>query len=141
MNNDLISIVVNGNSYRLSPDDSASIEAIEGADRLQLLALLAAIKLQQEQREAVVQRRLQGLADKSAAISLRNPPGRAVEAKYGAIGRDADQRPMSTAEVDALMAELIMEEKKNAKSGPSKKTIYQWIVYSLIAIIVLIVIN
>jgi len=134
MNKDLISIVVNGNSYRLEPGDSVGIDAIDATDRQRLMELLVAIKQQQEQRDAIVQRRLQQTRSAKPAV------GPAI-AKGAVIDRGADQRAMSAAEVDALMAQLVIEEKKNTKPGLTRKRLYQWIVYSVIAIIVLIVIS
>lgn len=94
-----MTVVINGTPYKLDPADSGSLSALTGADRQQLMALLSALQRQDRAAEA---------GQLKAAV-----PATAVNA--------AALKPerMGSGDVDALMAQLIQEDKndRSANSG------------------------
>lgn len=116
-----ITIVINGNAYKLRPDDRAAVAAIPAADRQQLVALLEAV------REA--ERAAQKLAEDSRQLLAWSDP-------YD-IDRVKPER-LGAGDADALMARLVMEENRHKKSIPTRQGVYKWIAIFAVVVVLLV---
>jgi len=114
MEHPVITFVVNGKTFSLRAGDKAALGAIPEAERRQLLALLDALKQQDERAEALVQ----GAVARARATS-RSPQGAAASA--------APPERLGSGDVDALMARLVLEENRNRKPGPTRHDLYKWL--------------
>ena len=124
MEHPLITFIVNGKTFSLRAGDSAALGAIPDAERRQLLALLDALKQQDERAEALVQG-----AVARARATPRSPQAAASTARPERLG---------SGDVDALMARLVLEENRNRKPGPTRHDLYKWLL-GFAAVVVLLV--
>jgi hypothetical protein len=122
MEHPLITFIVNGKTFSLRAGDSAALGAIPEAERRQLLALLDALKQQDERAEALVQGAV-------ARATSRSPQAAASTARPERLG---------SGDVDALMARLVLEENRNRKPGPTRHDLYKWLL-GFAAVVVLLV--
>lgn len=121
MQQSAITVVINGNAYKLRPGDTAAAGAIPTAERQQLIALLGSLREVESESHTVAQ------------------AGRQVSAQY-------TQQPVSqikperlgAGDADALMARLVMEENRNKKSVPTRQSLYKWVAVCTVVIIVLV---
>lgn len=114
--------ILNGNTYRLSPDDSGAIREMPKTDRLQLIELLEAIKIQEKLSEAAIQNATAKASPKAAtAVNITSA---------GITAQQPLQQPkperLGEADIENLMAKLIMEEKNKQKPPISSRQIYTW---------------
>ena len=130
MDQSKITFIINGNTYSLRAGDPEAISAIPGPERRQLIALLEAVKQQEIQAQAVAQRALDKARLDSRARSDASRPADPV-AGPGRLGRG---------DVDALMARLVLEEKRGKKPLPTRQVLYKWIAGLTVAVIVLILV-
>lgn len=106
-----ITVVVNGNAYKLSASDIASLTAVKPGDRQALLVLLEALKHcdkaagQAVEQAVAVARRAQPLVGAPPSISISTETAEPLKA-----GR------MGSGDVDALMARLIAEDRQSRQS-------------------------
>ena len=129
-----ITFIVNGNTHSLRPSDSAAKRDIPADERQQLIALLEAVKIQ----------------DNLANVAIHNAVARATGREHSAsspagIGVVGNSRPpaaerLGRGDVDALMARLVLEEKHGRKAGPTKQGIYKLAAGIAIGLIVLVMI-
>jgi hypothetical protein len=120
-----IIFIVNGKTFSLRPGDSAALGAIPPAERQQLLALLEALKAQEDRARALVQ----GAVDRARATSR---PAHAA-------GTPPPER-LGSGDVDALMARLVMEENRNRKPGPTRQDLYKWVLGLAVAVVLLVLV-
>ena len=106
-----ITFVISGRTYRLDPGMGDAIKAMPAEDRGQLLRLLEAVREQERLSRAAV--------DAAAASVL---------AGGGTTGVGASPKPerLGSGDVDALMARLVMEERRNRKPPISRGSLYKW---------------
>jgi hypothetical protein len=125
-----ITFIINGQTYSLRASDTAALAAIPQAERQQLIALLEAVKQQEERARALVQ----GAMDRARKVSP-GPPGAAASGDYV-----AQPERLGSGDVDALMARLVMEENRARKPGPTKQDLYKWVLGFAAVIVVLVLI-
>ena len=125
MNSSAITFIVDGKTYSLNASDSTAIRTIPAVDRQQLIALLEAIKHQDSLAKAAVQ----------TAVDYVNAPlhgaGKPLQHKAPKPER------LGSGDADALMARLIIEEKRDKKPGLTKESLYK-IVAGFVAVIVVL---
>lgn len=128
MNSNPITVVINGATYRVSANDSSAIRNIPEADRAELIALLEAVQIQDRASRAAIQSAAAGAATSTSPgqPQLTGDPDRHIPRA----------ERLGSGEVDALMAKLIMEEKRDRKPGLTKQGIYK--VVAVFAAIVLL---
>jgi hypothetical protein len=119
-----ITIIIDGSTYSLNPSDKASIKSLPIGDRQQLITLLEAIQLFEKQRHASA-RQAEGKANVAAALANTK-----MDAK----------EPLGSGDVDQLMAQLVMEEKNNRKTGLTQQGLYKWMGITVAVIIFLVII-
>jgi hypothetical protein len=119
-----ITIIIDGSTYSLNPSDKASIKSLPIGDRQQLITLLEAIQLHEKQRHASA-RQAEGKANAAAALANTK-----LDAK----------EPLGSGDVDQLMAQLVMEEKNNRKTGLTQQGLYKWMGITVAVIIFLVII-
>ena len=119
--------IVNGNTYSLSAGDTQAIRAISAEDRRQLIALLEAVKEQERLSQAAVQ-------------AVANQVGIGPEATLTSAPASPSPERLGGGDVDALMARLIMEEKRNKKPPISSGSLYKWLGVTLALVVLLVVI-
>lgn len=114
-----ITFIVNGNTYSLRASDSAAIRDIPADQRQQLIALLEAVKVQDSLSSAAVNSAVERA--KGRAQPASNSPGTVT------VDTPQPQVPerLGRGDVDALMARLVLEEKHQRKTGPTKQGIYK----------------
>lgn len=114
MNKNKITFIINGNTYNLCAEDSIAIAKITAADRAQLTTLL------------------ESLNRHSTEQHTRINPARTFNAP--------SPERIGKGDADALMAQLIQEEKKNQKPILTKLTIYKYFAGFAIAVFLIVVI-
>lgn len=127
-----ITFIINGATYSLSASNAEAIRNIPKTDRQQLMTLLEAVKHQEILSLAAVQK---------AVDSARLPSRSALKAdEAGSPVNYSNTKPerLGSGDVDALMARLIQEEKRNQKPGLTQWSIYK-VVAGLAAVLILIV--
>jgi len=129
MNSGAITFVIGGVTYRLSAGDTNAIRNIPEADRAELIALLEAVQAQDVASKAAVQ-----AAAASATISTSSPVG----ASGGPLPK---AERLGSGDVDALMAKLIMEEKRERKPGLTKQGIYKVVGFFVVVILLFAVLG
>jgi hypothetical protein len=124
MNQPKITFIISKIPYALTATDVEAIKKMPSADRQQLMALLEAIKREENSAQPAA---TQATATSAAA----------------AIPTDAStQSPASkSVDPDALMAQLAMQDKLHQPSGPTKESLYKWVAGITVSIIVLIFIS
>lgn len=154
MQSSMITMVLNGNTYRLNANDRESIGKLSKEDKQQLLALLEAIKQEEKLSEAAVQQALNKakLSTSNSASILCAAPNSTGQANMDGLAKDNSANggtisPQGTdspqgkperlgaGDVDALMSRLILEEKQNQKPGMTSATIYKWAAGIVVAIV------
>ncbi|MDH5387840.1 MAG: hypothetical protein OEY06_05280 [Gammaproteobacteria bacterium] len=126
MNQQDIIVIINKKPYTLNASDVEKIRNIPSVDRQQLIVLLEAIK-----REEVS---TQQMAAKVSAITstISSDTSNVSGSQYMQPERQASADP------DALMAQLIMEDQRNKKPGLTKHSIQKWT--AIIAVVVFLLI-
>ena len=109
-----ITFIVNGRTYRLEPGMGDAIRAMPAEDRGQLIRLLEAVRDQERLSRATVD---------AAAASLLSAT--AAGGTAGAAPSPTPER-LGSGDVDALMARLVMEERRNRKPPISRGSLYKW---------------
>jgi hypothetical protein len=129
MSQPTITFVINDKTFSLRADDTGAIAAIPTAERGQLLALLEALKRQDEQAAATARE----LLDRAKSASNQQP----------AAARTNDPAPsperLGSGDIDALMARLVMEESRNRKPAPTRQSLYRGLL-ALVALAVLLIV-
>ncbi|MDH4039407.1 MAG: hypothetical protein OEW92_05715 [Gammaproteobacteria bacterium] len=126
MENPVITFVVNGKTYSLRASDSAALGAIPQAERQQLIALLEAVKQQDDRARALVQQAV----DKAKAAAQGPQAG----------ARAPRPERLGSGDVDALMARLVMEEQRSRKPGPTRQDLYKWVLGVGVVIVLLVLV-
>jgi hypothetical protein len=129
-----ITFIIDSKTYSLRASDAQAIRDIPSADRQQLILLLEAIKQQDVLARAAVQN-----AVERVQISTKNPlnspeNGGTLDHKVPKPER------LGSGDVDALMARLVMEEKRDKKPGLTKQGMVKWVAVSVVVIILLVLI-
>lgn len=126
MNQQDIIVIINKKPYTLNASDVDKIRNIPSADRQQLIVLLEAIKreeLSTQQATAKINASTSTISD-----DTNNEPG----------SQFVQPETLKNADPDALMAQLIMEDKSNQKPGLTKHSIQKWT--AIIAVVVFLLI-
>lgn len=126
-----ITLILNGNTYRLSANDTQAINQIPKAERQQLISLLDAIKREEQLSEAAVQQSLNKVKVTTQTASNITKPVNISAAPT------AKPERLGSGDVDAIMSRLILEEKQHQKPGLTKGTIYKWMAGIVVVIILL----
>ncbi len=123
-----ITFIVNGKTFSVRAGDAAALGAIPRAERQQLVALLEALKQQDDRAAALAQ----------AAMERARTLSRAPQALVAA----STPRPerLGSGDVDALMARLVLEENRNRKPGPTRQDLYKWLLGFAAIVVVLVLI-
>lgn len=120
-----IIVIINKKPYTLSATNTEAIRSIPGADRQQLITVLEAIK----REEGSVQ---------LAADSILSSQ---VTASTSCVSnQEVLPERLRNGDVDAVMAQLTMEEDLKKKPGLTKQTIHKWMAAVVVCIILLILI-
>jgi hypothetical protein len=130
MEQPLITFVLNGKTFSLRAGDREAIGAIPAPERQQLLALLEAVRQQEEQAGAIARSAL----DKAGVISQAVPG--AAQAHSSSVRPER----LGSGDVDALMARLVVEENRNRKPGMTKQRMYLWLLGTALVIALLLLI-
>jgi hypothetical protein len=125
-----IIIIINKKPYTVSATDIESIRNMPGADRQQLITLLEAIKQQEIPVQVVSQQTVTGVN----AFPLSAPTGNTSSFQPISAQR------LGSGDVDAVMAQLIMEEKLNKKPELTKQSIQKWTVIIAFIILLLVIV-
>ena len=120
-----IIFIVNGTRYTLSASDVSAINRIAEPDRAALIALLEAIRAHEGHSTKTIDAALAPEPVKIAPQSNTQIP------KAERLGRG---------DVDALMAKLAMEEKRNQKPGLTKRGIYTSVGIFAVVVFMLVII-
>ncbi len=132
MNSSAITFVINGATYRVSAGDSDAIRNIPEADRTELIALLEAVRIQD------------GISKEAVQSAATRPAGSVKRSQAELAGHSGQHIPkverLGGGDVDALMARLVMEEKREQKPGLTKQGIYKAVgVFAVIVLLVVVV--
>ena len=129
-----IIVSINGQSYRLCASDIESIRNIPDVDRQQLITLLEAVKgVDSATRDSIQQ-----LAAKVSTSSQSIASALSTDITPDNQGKSPER--LRSGDVDAVMAQLIMEEDLKKKPALTKYTIHKWVAITAVVIILLILI-
>lgn len=117
-----ITFIINKIPYSLNASNVEAIRDMPSADRQQLIALLESIKREETSAHSTVQ--AVAASASTAAYPGNTPAHQNVRLNSG--------------DVDAMMAQLIMEEDIKKKSGLTKQSIQKWL--GAIAVIIFLLI-
>jgi hypothetical protein len=135
MNKSTVTIVINGNTYRLCASDGAAIRNMQAADREHLLELLEEVKRQDSLSQVAIEKAMSRTG--SSPVSTASvAPGEGVTAYRGNASAD-----LGKGDVDALMARLVFEEKNNRKPGLTRQTLYKVVGGFLLVVFVLVLLS
>lgn len=105
-----ITLIINGRTYTLQPGMGEVIRAMPARDRGQLIELLEAVREQERLSRVAVDAATSSVPGTNAAAAMSSPkPER-----------------LGSGDVDALMARLVMEERRNRKPPVSRGSLYKW---------------
>lgn len=127
MNQPKIIVIINKKPYILYASDVDSIRSIPSAELQQLITLLESIKKQES-------------LSQSANQSVDLTEATIADADIVFDKSEIKSERMASGDVDSVMAQLIMEENLNRKSGLTKQSINKWmiIIAAIIFLLVLI---
>jgi len=162
MENAEIKIVVNGRSYSLRASNHEAFQYISEPDRIELLALLEAIKAKSEgveetPLEAKSKRGDQQVSKQSSPAAASKPTSATLsettpspssllkQQAATALGDDpvshaANPTKPGKGDIEDIMAKLILEEKGRQPTGLTKGSIYKFVGISLVLIVILVLI-
>jgi len=122
MNQPPVIVIINKKPYTLNTVDNESLQQIPAEDRRQLVTLLEKLK----QLDAPVQStsRPKTLSSESLQAVMTDPVNQAVNS-----GR------LHSGDADAVMAQLIMEDKLNKKPPLTKHVIHKWLAVVMTVIV------
>lgn len=154
MDQQAITLVINGNTHRLSVNDLDSIRRLPESDRSQLLSLLAVIDRTKPHEQPPSGNKPVGGSSSSLSpakystshkLNAQKAPNASVKAasgkNYTAENRPLGSGDIGSGDIDSMAAQLIMAEKSKQKPKTSKSTIYKWIAAIAIVSILVIVIT
>ena len=141
-----ITIVISGKVYKIEADKPQTLQNIPASHRMQLIGLLETLKSQENRMQQI----------KGNSATAHPPTFNATSAATAIKQTRADQPLNHTAtannlatqstpanerlgkgDVDQLMARLILEEKRHAKPGITKATVYKAMGIILLIIVVI----
>jgi hypothetical protein len=128
-----ITFTINGAVYSLSASDTEAIRKIPASDRQHLVVLLEQVKYQESLSTAAVQQAV----DKAKRYSRSATSVPAVSMQPGQKGGNAER--LGNGDVDALMARLVLEEKRSRKPAPTKRGVYKVIGVCAVVAVLLVV--
>jgi hypothetical protein len=114
-----ITFTINGAVYSLSASDTDAIRKIPPGDRQHLIALLEQVKYQESLSLAAVQQAV----DKARLHSRAAAGIPAAGVQPGQVKGHAER--LGSGDIDALMARLVLEEKRSRKPAPTKRGVYK----------------
>jgi hypothetical protein len=132
MKQPIITFIINGTTYSLCASDTEAMRKIPSVDRQHLITLLEQVKSQEKLSAAVVQQAM----DKAKFYTrdATSVPDAGVQPDHKAIKPER----LGSGDIDALMARLVLEEKRNRKPALSKSGMYK--VMSLFAVVILLLV-
>lgn len=133
-----VTFFLNGNTYHLSATDTQAIKTISKGDRQQLLEILEAIKAVSVVSQSAISHGLQAdkpqLRQGNAGLSSASSIDSQVSQKVDGFNTE------KTSNVDALMAQLMVEDRTQRGEGLTKKGVYTFIgVFTAVVIILILV--
>jgi hypothetical protein len=114
-----ITFTINGAVYSLSAGDTDAIRKIPPDDRQHLIALLEQVKYQESLSAAAVQHAVDRARLHSRASTGAPTAGIPLGQQTGKAER------LGSGDIDALMARLVLEEKRTRKPAPTKSGVYK----------------
>ena len=129
-----ITVVIGNKTYNFHPGDTQAIREIPSTERQQLIALLEAVKQQENLADIAVRDAIERARNLSpmapGTISGRAPPEHPA----------TKPERLGSGDVDALMARLVMEEKNNRKPALNSKSIYKLLIGFAVVVFLLVLI-
>lgn len=126
-----ITFIINGKTYSFSAGNIDAIGTIRSADRQQLMTLLEAVKSYERRSQAVVQQAVEKVRTASRPLTNVDQAG----------GQQLSQSErLTAADTDALVARLMLEEKRSQKPVLTKKSLYKFVAGFAALVIVLILV-
>ena len=129
-----IIFIINGTTYSLCASDTKAIRNIPSVDRHHLVTLLEQVKHQERLSVDVVQQEI----DKAKFYSrdAKSVPEAGIQPDHKAIKSER----LGSGDIDALMARLVLEEKRSRKPALTKRGIYKVIGLFAVFVVLLILI-
>lgn len=125
-----ITFIINAKVYKLSATDVLAISKIPSSDRCQLINLLESVKKYDQKLKLESQNRAYEITALTQVTEK--------QVKTGAVSTQNKTARLGKGDVNKLMANLIMQEKKNQKPPLNKLTIYKW--FGIIAFIIFLLV-
>lgn len=142
MSDPTITLVVNGNAYKLCATNVTSLKAINPDDRQALLSLLEALKHSDQatnqavEQAIVVAHRVHFPSASQAARLEQNP---LKKANADAVSSLKGER-MGSGDIDALMARLIAEDQQSRQSRPRVSLLIKAVAVLAVMLVLLVMI-
>ncbi len=129
-----ITFIINGTTYSLCASDTEAIRKIATVDRQHLVTLLEQVKDQERLSAAVVQQEM----DKAKFYSrdATSVPAAGIQPDHKAIKSER----LGSGDIDALMARLVLEEKRSRKPALTKRGMYKVIGLFAVFVVLLVLI-
>jgi hypothetical protein len=127
-----ITFIINGTTYSLCASDTEAIRKIATVDRQHLVTLLEQVRNQERLSAAMVQQEM----DKAKFYSrdATSIPEAGIQPDHKAIKSER----LGSGDIDALMARLVLEEKRSRKPALTKRGIYK--VISVVAVLIVLLV-
>jgi hypothetical protein len=127
-----ITFIINGTTYSLCASDTKAIRNIPTVDRQHLITLLEQVKDQERLSVAAVQQEM----DKAKFYSRNatSVPAAAIQP----APNDIKPERLGSGDIDALMARLVLEDKRSRKPALTKRGIYKGIGVFAVLVVLLV---
>jgi hypothetical protein len=127
-----ITFIISGTTYSLCASDTDAIRKLPAIDRQHLVTLLEQVKYQESLSVAAVQK----LVDKATlhSRSATSIPATGIQPGY----KDTKPERLGSGDIDALMARLVLEEKRSRKPAVTKGGIYKAIGVFVVLVVLLV---
>ena len=129
-----IIFIINGTTYSLCASDTEAIRNIPSSDRQHLITLLEQVKIQEKLSVAVVQQQI----DKGKFYT--RDAKRVPEAGTQPDHKTNKPERLGSGDIDAVMAQLVVEEKRSRKPALTKLGMYKVIGWFAAFIVFLVLI-
>jgi hypothetical protein len=127
-----ITFIINGTTYSLCASDTEAMRNISSVDRQHLVTLLEKVKSQQSLSATVVQQAMDKAKFYSRDTTSMSDAG--IQPDHKAIRSER----LGSGDIDALMARLVLEEKRSRKPALTKRGMYK--VISLFAVFIMLLV-
>jgi Na+-transporting NADH:ubiquinone oxidoreductase subunit NqrC len=130
MNQPPITVIVNGNTYNLSPINVESLGTISSEDRKQLIALLEAVKQQATVTQAYMRQEVESAVTTTESIGYSTDS----TSEFDSVNSDR----LRQGDIESRVAQLMMEERNKQKPTLTLHSLYKWIGGVTVVIILLV---